>query len=176
VNHHRISRILFAAFWLAASHAAPQAAAEQATIAVAANFSLPAAELAAGFARHSGHEVVIASGATGQFYAQILNGAPYDLFLAADQHRPMLLEQAGIAVAGTRFTYATGTLVLWSSSPDLLEDASLEILDSAHVRHIAIANPALAPYGAAARALLENSGQWLRLRPKLAIAQSVGQA
>jgi molybdate transport system substrate-binding protein len=148
----------------------------EATVAVAANFSAAAHELSLAFQAQSEHGIVIATGSTGQIYAQILQGAPYDAFLAADSERPRLLESAGLVAHGSRFTYAIGTLVLWSARPELLDRASLAIVEDERVHHIAIANPALAPYGAAARTALAADGKWERVMPKLAVAQSVGQA
>src|SRR5690606_4731910 len=103
----------------------------------------------------SGHTLVVVSGSTGQLYAQILGGAPFDVLLAADQERPELLAERGLGVADTRFTYALGRLVLWTRSATLREGLSLDTLRSASFRWLAIANPALAPYGRAAEQTLE---------------------
>jgi molybdate transport system substrate-binding protein len=152
------------------------AAADEVTVAVAANFSGALTEIVAEFERQTTHKVVQVTGSTGQLYAQILNGAPYDVFLAADRQRPSMLTESGQAIPDSQFTYAIGALVLWSSDEELLRGASLDILDHAVVRHVAIANPALAPYGAAARAVLERNSLWDRLSGKIAFGQSVGQA
>lgn len=141
------------------------------TVAVASNFSRPATELAARFADETGITVRISSGSTGKLYAQILNGAPFDAFLAADAERPALLEASGDAVAGSRFTYATGALVLWSRS----ESDCLEALRSLDSGHIALANPATAPYGRAARDFLEAAGYWELVSARAVYGESIAQ-
>jgi len=146
------------------------------TVAVASNFSRTAAELAARFAGTTGTTVRISNGSTGKLYAQIVNGAPYDLFLSADTRRPELLERAGIAVAGSRFTYASGSLVLWSRNPRFKTEACRETLARGDYRHIALANPATAPYGNAAREFLIAIRSWETARHKAVYGESVGQA
>jgi molybdate transport system substrate-binding protein len=118
-------------------------------VAVAANFTAPAKLIAAGFEKETGHKAALAFGATGKFYAQIRNGAPFEVLLAADDTTPARLEAAGVAVAGTRFSYATGRLALWSAKAGYV-DAQGAVLQAGDFRHLAIANPKLAPYGAAA--------------------------
>ena len=118
-------------------------------IAVAANFTAPAKLLAAEFEKDSGHRAQLAFGGTGKFYAQIRNGAPFEVLLAADDETPAKLEKEGVAVAGSRYTYATGRLALWSARPGYVDDKG-EVLKKGGFRHLSIANPKLAPYGAAA--------------------------
>lgn len=139
--------------------------AERALVAVAANFLAPAEVLAAHYTADTGHQIDLASGSTGQHYAQILHGAPYDLFLSADAERPELLEAQGLA--SDRVTYALGRLALVGTE-------SLQTLPEA--RFIAIANPDLAPYGRAAREVLQTVGLWDSLEPRIVQGQNVGQA
>jgi molybdate transport system substrate-binding protein len=123
--------------------------AEQVLVAVAANFSAPMAELAQRFSGQTGHEVVLTQGASGRFVAQISNGAPFQVFLSADQDKPRALDELGLTVPDTQFTYAVGALLLWSADPERILDSPDALLDSG-VRRIALANPRLAPYGRAA--------------------------
>lgn len=123
-------------------------------IAVASNFSAPVKQLAGEFETESGHTVILSFGSSGKFYAQILHGAPFDVFLSADQTKPTALEEQGMIVPASRFTYAIGALVLWSSQPDRV-DPSGNILASLNFNKIALANPRVAPYGAAAVEVLE---------------------
>ncbi|MCM2288004.1 MAG: molybdate ABC transporter substrate-binding protein [Sulfuritalea sp.] len=118
-------------------------------VAVAANFTAPAKRIAADFERDTGHKALLAFGATGKFYAQIRNGAPFEVLLAADDTTPTRLEADGAAVAGTRFSFATGRLALWSARAGYV-DAQGAVLQTGKFKHLAIANPKLAPYGAAA--------------------------
>ena len=154
--------------------AAPLAA-DTLRVAVASNFVPVARELARGFERMSGHRVVLAPGSTGKHAAQILHGAPFDVFLAADRARPRRLEQAGVALPGTRFTYARGRLALWSPRPDLAArgEAALRRLGN---NRLAIANPRLAPYGRAARQALRRLGLWRALQPALVRGENIAQA
>lgn len=149
------------------------ATAETVTVAVASNFSTPLVGLVSDFERESGHAVRVVSGSTGRLYAQILNGAPFDVFLAADAERPTRLEAESLALPGSRHTYATGTLVLWSADP-AIEDclAALESLDRGR---LAIANPLLAPYGRAARQFLDSSGLWPVVENSLVTGENVAQ-
>ncbi|MFC6670630.1 molybdate ABC transporter substrate-binding protein [Marinobacterium aestuariivivens] len=149
--------------------------ADEIRVAVATNFVEVMRELAADFERETGHEVTLSSGATGKLYAQIKNGAPFDLFLAADDRRPELLEQEGVALAGSRFTYALGELVLWSPQPDLI-DGGPEVLEAAPFDYLSIANPKTAPYGRAAQQTLERLGLWANLEGRLVRGENIGQA
>ena len=136
------------AFFVALA-ASPLAQADELQIAVAANFTAPAKRIAADFEKDSGHKAQLIFGATGKFYAQIKNGAPFDVLLAADDETPTKLEKEGATVVGSRFTYAIGRLVLWSAKPGYV-DAQGEVLKKGEFQHLAIANPKTAPYGAAA--------------------------
>ena len=143
-------------------------------VAVAANFTAPARALAEVFARTTGHEARLSFGATGAFYTQIKNGAPFDVLLAADDERPARLEKEGDTVAGSRFTYATGQLVLWSAKPGLVDDEGA-VLKHGQFGKIAIANPKNAPYGAAAVEAMNKLGLAAALQPKLVTGESIGQ-
>lgn len=154
--------------------AATGAFAGEATVAVAANAAEVVETLAAEFERETGHRVTVTVGSTGKLYAQILHGAPFDVFLAADQERPRLLVEQGLAVEDSRRTYAIGRLVLWSSDPSAAVDD--DVLKRGSFRRLAIANPDLAPYGAAARETLRTLGLWESLRPKIVLGENVGQA
>jgi len=144
-------------------------------VAVASNFRGAAQEIAAGFEAASGHRAVLIFGSTGKHYAQIVHGAPFEVFLAADTERPERLERSGHAVAGTRFTYALGRLALWSADPERVVDGTA-LLERGDFRRLAIANPALAPYGRAARETLEALGAWQAAEPRLVTAENVAQA
>ncbi|MEJ2535144.1 MAG: molybdate ABC transporter substrate-binding protein [Gammaproteobacteria bacterium] len=144
-------------------------------VAVASNF-LPTAEaLAERFQHHTAHTVKFSSASTGKLYAQIVNGAPYDVFLAADRERPERLEREGRAQPGTRFTYALGRLVLWSVDPRRV-DPEGKVLAEARVDRLAIANPELAPYGRAAQETLQDLGVWEALEPRLVRGENIAQA
>jgi molybdate transport system substrate-binding protein len=143
-------------------------------IAVAANFAPTLAKISRVFEEKTGHQVILASGSTGRHYAQIINGAPFDAFFAADATRPRLLEEAGLGVANSRYSYAVGRLVLWSTQPDLVDDKGA-ILSSTHFRRLAIANPRLAPYGYAAKEVLEGMLQWEKLQDKLVQGENINQ-
>lgn len=144
-------------------------------MAAAANVVKPLEELAQAFRKRTSIPVRIVSGSSGKLFAQIHAGAPFDIFFSADERLPMLLEEAGLAVPGSRRTYAIGTLVLWSSIRGYVDDRG-EVLQRGAFRHLAIANPETAPYGAAASQVLRKLGLWESLLPKLATAESVGQA
>ena len=141
-------------------------------VAVAANFVRPAERIVADFAEVHGGDVALVAGSTGKLYAQIRNGAPFDVFLAADQQRPALLEDEGLALAGSRFTYALGRLALWSGREGL--ELNADTLRRGDFRKLAIANPALAPYGQAARETLVRLD--VRVEERIVTAESVGQA
>lgn len=160
---------------LVVSFAGPAAAGE-AVVAVAANFSEVAERLAKDFERESGHRLTFVAGSTGKLYAQIANGAPFDAFLAADQESPGRLEKEGLAFAGSRFTYATGRLTLWSGEPGRIGRDGAATLRQGKFRRLAIANPALAPYGAAAQRTLESLGLWQRFKDRIVMGETIGQA
>ncbi len=149
--------------------------ADQLHIAVASNFTHAIKSLAKNFEEKTGHKVVLSFGSTGKLYAQIIHGAPYDVFFAADSERPVLLEKNGQALPGSRFTYATGKLVLWSPQQQLV-DTEGKILNRQDFRHLAIANPDLAPYGKAARQILQHEGLWPTLQTRLVRGENIGQA
>ena len=154
---------------------APSVDAEPVTVAVASNFIAPMAELVAAFEQTSGQVVQVSSASTGVLYAAARNGARYAAFLAADSDRPRRLEQEGIGVPGTRFTYAIGTLVLWSADPDLAGSDCRSALDDLGTRRLAIANPVTAPYGVAARSFLEQAGLWEQVEGNLVYGQNIAQ-
>ncbi len=144
-------------------------------VAVAANFSAPMKAIATEFQRDTGHTAVLALGATGQFYAQIRHGAPFAVFLAADDETPARLEKEGLAVPGSRLTYALGRLVLWSKRVGYIDPGG-EVLRGGRFEKIAIANPALAPYGAAAIEVLDRLGLQERLTPRIVQGANISQA
>ncbi|MEK8018904.1 MAG: molybdate ABC transporter substrate-binding protein [Candidatus Parabeggiatoa sp.] len=147
-------------------------------LAVAANFTQPLKQhLKQQFEKDSGHRLIISFGGTGQLYSQIKFGAPFDLFLAADMKRPEKLVSEGLAVAGSLFTYAEGQLILWSPDPDIV-DANGKILSTGQFKHLAIAHPKMAPYGAAAKQVLEKLGLWKTLQRQRQIVRgnNVSQA
>ena len=149
--------------------------AEPLTVAVASNFVPVAEEIGVRFAEQTGHEVRISPGSTGKLYAQISNGAPYDVFLSADSDRPALLVANKYGVAETRITYAVGSLVLWSRDPKYEESGCLEQLQDLGKDHLAIANPETAPYGTAARDYLIQAGLWERVKPRLVYGENISQ-
>lgn len=150
------------------------ARADEVQVAVAANFTAPMKQIAADFEKDTGHKVQLAFGATGKFYAQIRNGAPFEVFLAADDETPARLEKEGATVAGSRFTYAVGRLVLWSAKPGLV-DARGEVLKKGEFAHIALANPKLAPYGAAAVEALSALKLFEAVQPKFVQGENIAQ-
>lgn len=143
-------------------------------VATAANFAAVARLIAQGFERDTGHRVQLAVGSTGKHYAQIVHGAPFDAFLAADTERPARLEREGRALAGSRITYAIGQLALWSPNPGLV-DGQGNVLESDAFRHLAVANPRLAPYGLAASQVLQSRQLLDALRPRLVQGENIGQ-
>lgn len=172
----RQNPIIFAAVSMVLVTLLPHtAAAAQATVAVAANFAAPMKVIAREMERETGHTLTLSFGATGQFYAQIKNGAPFAVLLSADDETPARLEKEGLAVSGSRFTYAIGRLVLWSKTPDLI-DAEASVLKRGGFEKIAIANPKLAPYGAATMQTLQRMGLADTLRPRLVEGANIGQA
>jgi len=153
----------------------PPGLAGEVRVAVAANFATTLQRLAEDFAAQTGHTVVVSSASTGKHYAQISNGAAFDVFLAADVERPALLERRGLGVAGSRFTYAQGRLVLWVPAGGSLGDTR-DYLAGAGFRRLAIANPRLAPYGRAAQQVLEGWQLWGRLQDRLVSGENIAQA
>jgi molybdate transport system substrate-binding protein len=157
--------------------AAVAVSAEELNVAVAANFFVTLQKLAPKFEQASGNKLLLSSGSSGQFYTQIREGAPFDVLLSADTDRPKQLEADGLAVTGSRFTYATGTLVLWSPKTDVV-DRDGKVLQSGRYRMIGIAEPRNAPYGAAAQQVLTSLGLWDKLNQdrKLALGENINQA
>ena len=145
-----------------------------ALVAVASNFASTADKLVNVFEKETNYRIKLAIGSTGKHFAQIQNGAPYDAFLAADRERPKILEQHGLTQSDSRFTYALGRLTLWSPKADLV-DSSGNVLFSDMFKHLAIANPRLAPYGRAAEELLHERGQWDALQPRLVKGENIAQ-
>lgn len=152
-----------------------QAAAETATVAVASNFYGTAQKLGEMFRARGEHGVSFSNASTGKLYAQIMHGAPFDIFLAADAKRPRLLEENGKTVPGTRFAYALGRLALWSADPALRGKDCLAVLKSGDFSRLAIANPRTAPYGVAAEEVLTALKLQDRVRDRLLTGENILQ-
>jgi len=151
-----------------------QASAAEVTVAVAANFTAPAKELGEQFKAKTGYTVDYSFGASGQLYTQITQGAPFDILLSADADRPAKAEKEGWGVAGTRFTYAIGKLVLWSANPALV-DKDGAVLKQGSFMHLAVANPKTAPYGAAAVEAMKALGVYNAIEPKIVTGENIAQ-
>ncbi len=160
---------LIALFTLGSAHA------DEVQVAVAANFTAPIQAIAADFEKDTGHKLVAAYGATGQFYTQIKNGAPFEVFLSADNTTPQKLESEGDTVKGSRFTYAVGTLALWSAKDSYVDDKG-DVLKKNAYQHLSIANPKAAPYGLAATQVLAKLGLTEQVKSKLVEGQNITQA
>ncbi|MCD2511209.1 molybdate ABC transporter substrate-binding protein [Comamonas endophytica] len=175
MNHPSIRPVLRLAALAAACLAAwlPAQAAEVA-VAVASNFTAPMKQIAQDFARDTGHTAQLSFGATGKFYAQIVNGGPFEVLLAADDTTPEKLVREGHALAASRFTYSTGQLVLWSPRAGFV-DSQGEVLRSGDFRHISVANPRLAPYGVAAMQTLDKLGLTATLQPRMVTGENIAQ-
>ncbi|TPE51679.1 molybdate ABC transporter substrate-binding protein [Amaricoccus solimangrovi] len=154
--------------------AATVARADETRVAVAANFTEPATEIAKLFAEKTGHTAKLSFGPSGQFFAQITQGAPFEVFLSADDARPRKAVEDGLAIPGTEFTYALGTLVLWSREPGLVTGP--ETLGDMGFDRLSIADPKSAPYGAAAVETMEKLGLYDSLAPRIVRGQSIAQA
>ena len=148
--------------------------ADDAQVAVASNFSKPLAEIATKFKAASGHDLKISAGATGKLYAQVANGAPFEVFISADSKTPKKLIEANLAQADSQFTYAFGNLVLWSKQANFVDDKG-EVLKSDKFNHIAIANPKTAPYGTAAMEALSHLKLQDTLAPKMVQGENIAQ-
>ena len=159
----------------AALLAAAPALAADTQVAVAANFTEPAKEIAATFAAKTGHHAVLSFGSSGQFYTQVTQGAPFEVFLSADADRPRRMEQEGLGMPGTRFTYAIGRLVLWSKTPGLVDDKGA-VLSGGTFHKLSIADPTAAPYGVAAIQTMNRMGVYARLQPRIVKGSSITQA
>ncbi|MEN5182107.1 molybdate ABC transporter substrate-binding protein [Comamonas testosteroni] len=150
------------------------AQADEVAVAVAANFTAPMQKIAAQFEKDTGHKATLSFGATGKFYAQINNGAPFGILLAADDTTPEKLAKEGKAVDASRFTYAIGQLVLWSKQANYVDDKG-QVLKTGDYQHIAIANPKLAPYGLAAMQTLDKLGLTAQVQPRVVQGENIGQ-
>ena len=151
------------------------AMAAEVSVAVAANFTAPMQAIARAFEQDTGHKAVLAFGSTGSFYAQIKNGAPFHILLSADDTTPARIESEGLGAPQSRFTYATGKLVLWSKQPGLVDNKG-DVLRSGTFQRLAIADPKLSPYGAAALETLAKTGQLQSVQPKLVQGKNISQA
>lgn len=160
---------------LAALLLAAIAHADEVQVAVAANFTAPMQKIAAEFEKDTGHKAVLAFGATGKFYAQVANGAPFEVFLSADDETPAKLEKERLAAPGSRFTYAVGKLALWSAR-DGYVDGKGDILKTGNFRHLALANPKTAPYGAAAMEAMAKLGVLAAVQPRFVQGENISQA
>jgi len=149
--------------------------AEKVRIAVASNFLATLNEIATNFERDTGHVAVVSSGSSGKLYAQIQHGAPFDVFFSADVERPKLMEEKGLAVQNSRFTYAVGRLTLWSADSNLVKGDGKTVLTQEPFKHVAIANPKTAPYGAAAKHTLEQLGLWPALEGQIVQGENISQ-
>lgn len=148
--------------------------ADEVSVAVAANFTEPMKKITAEFEKTSGHKVALSFGSTGKFYAQVKAGAPFEVLLAADDETPGKMEQEGLAVKDSHFTYAIGKLVLWSAK-EAVVDGNGDILKRGSFDHIALANPKLAPYGAAGVQALQALGVYDTIAPKLVQGENIAQ-
>jgi molybdate transport system substrate-binding protein len=173
--HKALGRWISSAVAAIALAGAAAAQAADVHVAVAANFTSPAKEIAAAFTAKTGDQVALSFGSSGQFYTQISHGAPYEVFLSADADRPLLAEKSGYGVPGTRFTYAVGRLVLWSASPGRV-DADGRVLARGGFDKLAIADPTAAPYGAAAVQTLTKLGLYDKVQAKIVKGASITQA
>lgn len=163
-------------YWLAIIGACFVSAvsADTVRVAVATNFRVPMEKLAEAFTQKTHHIPQLSYGSTGKLATQIRNGAPFEMLLAADQQTPVQLEADGLVVSGTRFTYATGKLVLWSAREGFVDDHG-DVLRTGHFRHLAIANPQVAPYGMAAQQALSNFGVLDTVQHKIVYGESISQ-
>ncbi|MEI6115348.1 MAG: molybdate ABC transporter substrate-binding protein, partial [Burkholderiales bacterium] len=166
---------LFAPVLVALAAIGTSAQAAEVIVAVAANFTAPMQKIAAQFERETGHKAILSFGATGKFYAQIRNGAPFQVLLSADDTTPAQLEKDGLGVSGSRFTYAIGKLVLWSKQTNFVDDKG-EVLKSGKFDRLALADPKLAPYGAAAIEAMTKMGLQSQLAPKVVQGENISQA
>lgn len=151
------------------------AAAEEVRVAVASNFLGTMNEIITNFQADTGHIVVVSAGSSGKLYAQIKNGAPFDVFFSADGKRTQLLEEEGLAVKGSRFVYSVGRLTLWSADPRVVYGDAHRVLSEGHFVHLAMANPKTAPYGMAAEQTLRKLGLWERLKDRIVQGENIGQ-
>lgn len=165
---HRLTTLLCTLLLAVAAHA------DEVQVAVAANFTAPMKQIAVEFEKDTGHKAVLAFGATGKFYAQISNGAPFEVLLTADDETPVKLEKELLAAPNTRFTYAIGKLVLWSAKTGYV-DGQGDILKKGDFKHLALANPKAAPYGAAAMEAMKNLGVLESIQPRIVQGENIAQ-
>jgi len=168
-----IQRLLIFSLFVIVTMAVTPAFAEQVLVAVAANFIPPFREIALEFEKSTGHQLQVSGGSSGNFYTQIKNGAPFDVFFSADMERPKKLEEEGFGVKDSRFTYAIGRLVLWSPNADLIKGE--ETLRFKQYKRLAIANPKTAPYGLAAMQAMQKLALWDSLQPQIVMGENLGQ-
>jgi len=143
-------------------------------VAVASNFTKPMTEIAEAFEKATGHSANLAFGSSGKFVSQLENGGPFEVFLSADTSHPAELEKSGFAVSGSQFTYAVGKLVLWSATPGLVDDQG-QVLSKGGFKHLALADPKLAPYGAAAMEVMKNLNVLDKLQPLFVLGENIAQ-
>ena len=143
-------------------------------VAVASNFTKPMTEIAEAFEKATGHSANLAFGSSGKFVSQLENGGPFEVFLSADTSHPAELEKSGLAVSGSQFTYAVGKLVLWSAMPGLVDDQG-QVLSKGGFKHLALADPKLAPYGAAAMEVMKNLNVLDKLQPLFVLGENIAQ-
>jgi molybdate transport system substrate-binding protein len=167
-------RSVLRVLWLAALAIGSSARAAEVQVAVAANFTGALGPIGTAFTAATGHTLKASAGATGKFANQIAAGAPFEVLLSADDETPKKLIADGLAVAGSNFTYATGRLVLWSAQPGFVDEQGA-VLAGGRFKHLAIANPKLAPYGAAAMEVLRARGLAEALAPKLVTGENIAQ-
>ncbi len=170
-RQHLVMRLVSVVFATAVAMAAH---ADEISVAVAANFTDATRDIVPLFEKATGHKVKVSFGSTGKLYAQIEHGAPFEVFLAADTRRPKRAESQGLAIDGSRFTYAMGKLALWSPKTDAFDNAET-FLKNGQFNRVAMANPKTAPYGLAAEQVMEHIGVWKQLQPKLVRGDSIAQ-
>ena len=149
--------------------------AEEVKVAVASNFLSTLNEIKRQYTQNTGHSLLVSSGSSGKLYAQIRHGAPFEIFFSADAERPILLEQEGLAVQGSRVTYAVGKLTLWSADPTLIKRNGFMVLSEDRFDHMAMANPKTAPYGRAANQVLVKLGVLKKVKKKAVYGENIGQ-
>jgi len=168
-------RLQIAGLALSLLFAAGPGVAAETQVAVAANFAEPAKEIAAAFKAATGHTAVLSFGSSGQFYAQIAHGAPFEVFLSADAERPQQIEREGLGARGSRFTYAVGRLVLYSKTPGLVDGRGAVLNKPTAFAKLAVADPATAPYGLAAMETLQKLHVYEASKPKIVTGVSIAQ-
>lgn len=169
----RVHTFAFMFFFYVCLATAP---AEEIRVAVAANFLATLNEIITNFQADTSHTILVSSGSSGKLYAQIKNGAPFDVLFSADAERPQLLENEGLAVKGSRFVYSVGRLTLWSPDSNVIQGGAPHVLSDGRFEHLAIANPKTAPYGRAAEQTLKKMGLWESLKDLIVQGENIGQA